>query len=188
MYNCQYFRGRNSSLVVCWARCPWCSVAGTIFFWRDFFSVEGFFLLELTWFLTPFSKNSFGWEYKLRPSLRTHAFHGTDSKDPDIHVLGGWMPATKTHPACTIHEDRMWLPLGLDKETVTYAKISTKWWTTRKKAGERRRSQHFRGNTLFLSFCWMYKLHCSCFDSEKSVTVSLFAVVSWVIRGWVQTG
>ena len=30
-----------------------------------------------------------------------------DSKDPDIHVLDGWMPATKSHPACTIHEDGM---------------------------------------------------------------------------------
>ena len=38
------------------------------------------------------------------------------------------MPATKTHPACNIHEERMWLPLWLDffKKTVTYAKISPK--------------------------------------------------------------
>ena len=55
-------------------------------------------------------KNSFGWEYKPRSSLSTHAFHRTDSKDPDVHVLAGWMPATKTHPARTIHEDGMWLP------------------------------------------------------------------------------
>ena len=54
--------------------------------------------------------NSFGWEYKPRSSLCTHAFHLTDSKDPDVHVLDGWMPATKTHPARTIHEDGMWLP------------------------------------------------------------------------------
>ena len=34
-------------------------------------------------------------------------------KDPDIHVLDRRMLATKTHPACTIQEDRMWLPQWL---------------------------------------------------------------------------
>ena len=76
--------------------------------------VEGIFPLELPWVLTPFPQNSFGWEYRPRSSLCAHAFHLTDSKDPDIHVLDGWMPATKTHPVCTIHEDRMWLPQWLD--------------------------------------------------------------------------
>ena len=33
-------------------------------------AVEGIFLLELTWFLTPFPQNSFGWEYK--PRLPSH--------------------------------------------------------------------------------------------------------------------
>ena len=28
-------------------------------------------------------------EYKPRSSLYTHAFHRTDSKDPDVHVLDG---------------------------------------------------------------------------------------------------
>ena len=65
------------------------------------------FPLELTWVLTPFPQNSFGWEYKPRYSVCTHAFHRTDSKDPHIHVLDGWMLATKIHPACTIHEDEM---------------------------------------------------------------------------------
>ena len=41
-----------------------------------------------------------------------------------MHVLDEWMWATKTHPACTIHEDRMWLPQWLDWKMVTYAKIS----------------------------------------------------------------
>ena len=36
-----------------------------------------------------------------------HFTQNTDSKDPDIHVLDGSMPATKTHPAHTIHEDGM---------------------------------------------------------------------------------
>ena len=55
-------------------------------------------------------QSSFGWEYKLRSSLCTHAVHRTDSKYPGIHVLDRCIPATKTHSACTIHEDRMWLP------------------------------------------------------------------------------
>ena len=38
-------------------------------------------------------------------SLCTHTFHRMDSKNPDIHVLDGWMPATETHPACIIHKD-----------------------------------------------------------------------------------
>ena len=98
------------------------------------------------------SPNSFGWEYKPRSSLRTHAFHRRDTKDPDIHVLDGWMPATKTHPARTIHEDGMWLPQWLDKKktttnkqktkttkTATYAKISPKMANPRDIAGECRR-------------------------------------------------
>ena len=77
--------------VVCWARCPaWYSVASSSLLWA---TGRGFFSLGLTWFLTPFPPNSFGWEYKPRPSLCSHAFHRTDSKDPDIHVLDGWMPA-----------------------------------------------------------------------------------------------
>ena len=36
------------------------------------------------------------------------------------------MPATKTYPASTTHEDGMRLPLWLDYKTVTYAKISPK--------------------------------------------------------------
>ena len=55
-----------------------------------------------------------GWEYKLRSSLCTHALHHTDSEDPDILVLDRWIPATKTHPACIIHEDGMWVPLWLE--------------------------------------------------------------------------
>ena len=85
------------------------SVAGLILLWGHF-PVEGIFPLELTWVQTPFPQNSFGWEYKPRSSLCTHAFHCMDSKAPDVHVLDGWMPATKTHPVCIIHEDGMWLP------------------------------------------------------------------------------
>ena len=72
------------------------------------------FPLELVWVLTPFPRNSFRWEHKPRSSLCTHAFFHTDSKDLSIHVLDGWMPATKTYSTCTIHEDRMWLPLWVE--------------------------------------------------------------------------
>ena len=85
------------------------SVAGSILLWGHF-PIEGIFPLELTWFKLHSPQNSFRWEYKPRSNLCTHAFHGTDSKDPDVHVLDGWMPTTKTHPARTIHEDGMWLP------------------------------------------------------------------------------
>ena len=81
---------------------------------RRIFQVEGIFPLELTWVLIPFPPNYFRWEYKPRSSLCTHAFHCMDSKHPDIHALEGWMPATKMHPACTIHKYRLWLPQWLD--------------------------------------------------------------------------
>ena len=55
-------------------------------------------------------------ESKLTSSLCTHAFRHMDSKDSDIHVLDGWMSATKTHPACIIHEGGTWLPLWLNTE------------------------------------------------------------------------
>ena len=54
--------------------------------------------------------------YKSSSSLCTHAIHHRDTKDPDNHVKDEIRPATKTHPACTIHEDRMWLPQWLDKK------------------------------------------------------------------------
>ena len=80
---------------------------------------------------------SFRWEYKLRSSLCTHAIQRTDSKDLDIYVLDRWMPTTKTHPACTIHKDGMWLPLWSDynkqtkkkKKKEICKKSHQKWWT-----------------------------------------------------------
>ena len=80
------------------------------------FLVEGTFLLVFTWVLTPFPQNPFGWEYKSRSSLCTQALRHMDSKDPDVHFLDRWMPATKTHPACTINKDGMWLPQWLDRK------------------------------------------------------------------------
>ena len=114
-------KGRNNSLVVCWAHCPaWRSVVGSILLWGEFFPI-------------PIPKNSYGQEYKPRSSLCTHAFH------PHIHVLDMWMQATKTHPASTIYEARMWLLKWLDSKMVTYAKISRKRVSPRDLAGECRR-------------------------------------------------
>ena len=36
---------------------------------------------------------------KPRSNLCTPAFHRSDSRDPDVHVLDGWMPATKHTPS-----------------------------------------------------------------------------------------
>ena len=95
---------------------------------RRIFPIEAIFPFELTWDLTPFPPKSYGWEYKLRCSLCTHAFHLTDLKGPDINDIDGWMPATKAHPACTIHEEEL-TTLMVGIKTVTYSKISPKWWT-----------------------------------------------------------
>ena len=89
----------------------WCSVGDSILPWA---SGRGDVSLQLASVLAPFPQNSLGWEYTPRSNLCTLAFHRTDSNDPDIHVLDGWMPATKRHAACTIHEGGMWLPLWLD--------------------------------------------------------------------------
>ena len=119
--------GRNSSVGSAWARCH--SVAGSILLWGHF-PVEGIFPLELTWVQTPFPQNSFGWEYKPRSSLCTHAFHSTDSKDPDVHVLDGWTPATKNTPS-THHPRRRnvtTLLVGLKNGHIS-KNLTQKWWT-----------------------------------------------------------
>ena len=119
--------GRNSSIGSAWARCPqrrgFDPPLGT-------FSVEGIFPLELTWVQTPFPQNSFGWEYKPRSSLSTHAFHRTDSKDPDVHVLDGWMPATKRHTqhAPSTKTECDYLNGWIKKRSHTQ-KSHPKWWT-----------------------------------------------------------
>ena len=47
-----------------------------------------------------------GLEYNLRSSLCTPAFHGKDPKNPDIHVLDGWMPTTKN--TSSMYHPRRW--------------------------------------------------------------------------------
>ena len=55
--------------------------------------------------------NSFGRGYEPRPSLCTIAFHHTDCKDPDIHVLDRWMLTIETHPTYIILAVGMWLAI-----------------------------------------------------------------------------
>ena len=92
----RYTRGAGIAQSVVWrASClMWYITAGSTLLWA---SGRGDFSLELTWVLTPYLKNSFRQEYKLRSSLYTHALHHTDSKDPDIHVLDKNTPSMH-HP------------------------------------------------------------------------------------------
>ena len=105
--------------------------------------------MELTWVLIPFAENSFGREDKPRSSLYTQAFHSTDSKDPDIHVLDGKMLATNNTPS--MHYPQRWTVTtsmarlknnnNNNSKTATKAKILSKkgepqrtsWEHTRKK-------------------------------------------------------
>ena len=122
--------------------------------------------MELTWILTPFPQNSFKWEYKPRCSLCSHAFHRTDSKDPDIYVVDGWMPATKKNKKKTKkqtnkqtnkknrsmhHPRRRNVTTSMPElKTVTYAKNITKngelkkhsWGTQKKKKKKKNSACH----------------------------------------------
>ena len=98
---------RVAQPVVCCARSPvWCSVVGSILLWasgrEDFspWSYHGFWL--------HFPKTLSEERINQGLVMCTYAFHRTDSKDSDIHVLD-WGMLARTHPACTIHEDGMWL-------------------------------------------------------------------------------
>ena len=54
-----------------------------------------------------------------RSSLCTLVFHGTDSKDPDIHVLDGGMAATKTHPHPPLKTECDYLYVWIKKRSHT---------------------------------------------------------------------
>ena len=93
----------------------------------------------------------FGWESKPRSSLCTHAFHHTDSKDPDIHVLDGWMQVTKNTPSMH-HPQRKNVTASMaGLKTVTYAKISPKMVNPRDLPGEQRRRRNFADMCLVVS-------------------------------------
>ena len=71
-----------AQLVVRWAHCPaWWNMVGLSLWPSSEPVLWAIFPLELAWVQTPLPI-TFGWEYKPRSSLCTHAFHRTDSKDP----------------------------------------------------------------------------------------------------------
>ena len=158
--------GRYSSLVVRWARCPA----------EENFSGRGICPLELTWVLTPFPPNSFGWEYKPKSSLCTHAFHRTDSKDPDVHILDRWILATppplpkQTHsntPSMQ-HPRRRNVTTSMVgfKKAVTYTKISLKMVNPRDIAGERRgRSRNQLLKCAWLTMCSIANSFGCCYQT-----------------------
>ena len=91
---------------------------GSILLWA---SGRGDFSIGL---LTPFPKNSFGWECKARSSLCTHAFHCTDSNKRSWHSYPRWVNAgNKNTPI--MHYPWRWnmttYMVGLEN---IYAKIS----------------------------------------------------------------
>ena len=73
-----------------------------------------------------------------------------DSKDSDVHVLDGWMLGTKACLACTIHEDRLWLPLWLDWKYADKCKNLTKNGESQRYSCEyrRRRSNQQTATTM----------------------------------------
>ena len=127
--------------------------------------VEGIFPLELTWLLTPFSQNSFGWEFKPQSSLCTFAFHHTDSKEPDIHVIHRRMLATTTWPACTIPKDGMWPSQWLDLKmghihknltvSVSGEPQSYSWECRRRSRRRRRRRRRRSTDNMPAGRVWM---------------------------------
>ena len=116
--------------VVCWARCPVYSIVGSNLLWasgREDFSLG----LNMGSDSIP---PKLGWEYKPRSGLCTHAFHGMDSKDPDIYVLDRWMPATKTQHAQSTKTEYDYLNDWIKKRSHTQ-KSHPKSWTSEIKLG-----------------------------------------------------
>ena len=112
---------RIAQSLMCWARCPvWWSIVGCGP------PIKGIFPLDWTQVLTPFPTTLL--DESVKQGLVCAHMHciAQTQKIPDIHVLDGWMPATKTYPACTIHKTECDYLYGLIEKRVTYAKISPK--------------------------------------------------------------
>ena len=111
--------------LMCWDCCPaWYSIMRLILLWA---SSRACFPLGANMDSNSITLQLFQMRvYKPRSSLCTHAFYRKDSKDPYIHVLDRWMPATKTpsmhHPPRTEYDYLN----GWTIKLVTYAKISPK--------------------------------------------------------------
>ena len=98
-----------------------------------------------------------------------HTFLGMGSKNGGIHVLHRWMPVAKTHSACTIHKDRMWVPLWLDENGRVFRNLI--------KNGDLQRSSWECRRSLFP--CNNKQAQCSRRETTSMVLCSVFAVWSY---------
>ena len=108
---------------------------------------------------------------KTRPSLCTHAFHCTDSNDPDIHILDSDCRQEKTHTAPSTKTECDYLNGWIkkqnkrknkqtNKKTVTYAKILPKMVSPRDIAGERRSRRRLKSPTGAGGVGWWWWWWC----------------------------
>ena len=132
---------------------------GLILLWGEFLQKRG---LELTWVLTPFVQNSTGWEYKLRSSLCTHAFHRTDSKFEILTFMsqmGECQHQIHTQHAQSMKTECDYLN-GWIKKAVIYAKISPKTVNSRDIAGEcRRKGSPLALESQELNLWFLFPIH-----------------------------
>ena len=130
-----------------------------------------------------------------RSSLCTHAFHCVNSEYPDIHVLGGWMPAIKIHPARVINEEGMWLPLWLDWKNPSHmSKNLTKNGESQRYSWECSRSCGLpAGQTdswlsihlaQQMSQCWSL---CANFEVVKSGKITEICQMTFCLQGFIST-
>ena len=75
-----------------------------------------------------------------------------------MHVLDGWMLATKTRLARNIHEDGMWVPPWLEWKMVTYTKISPKMLNARDIAGNSEEESKDVGMTEMTIVCTLCQI------------------------------
>ena len=150
--------------------CPaWCRVAGSILLWD---SERGDISLGYHGFWLHSLKNSFGWEYKPRSSLCTHAFHSRDSKDPDIHVLDGWMRQQKhTQYTPSVKTECYYLYgwIKKNKKRSHVHKSHPKWWSPEIQLGiqKKKKKQAVLTACGCPSFCHSPDRHVSSVSSPS---------------------
>ena len=116
-------RGQNSSVGSAWARCPQCRgfdpPLGTL-------SGRGDFSLGVNMGSNSIPPKTPSDESINRGLVCAHMHFITWTQKILTFMIDGWMPATKTHPACTIHKTECDYLNGWIKKRVTYVKISPK--------------------------------------------------------------
>ena len=153
---------------------------------RNIFLVEGVFPLELSWVLTPFLQNSFGWEYKLRSSLCTHAFHRADfwhscrrrvnagnKNTPSMHHPRRWNVTTSAVGLKNGHIHKSLIPNG---EPQRYS------WGTQKKKPALLWMQHDKEQQTEYWVCAVISLFLYFFRSF--ILILLFLFLLFVFQKW----